>query len=93
MTPSFPSANPFTPTSATMANLLYMPMSPDDMLHTYAERQKQSQVPVPEMMERVMSPDDMLHAYAEKQKAPGIEGVTSLPVGRLLIGDAISPSR
>lgn len=93
MTPSFPSANPFTPTSATMANLPYTPMSPDDMLRAYAERQKQSQAPVPGMMERVTSPDDMLRAYAERQKAPGIERVTSPPVGRPLIGGAMSPSR
>uniref|UniRef100_A0A0W0FE89 Uncharacterized protein n=1 Tax=Moniliophthora roreri TaxID=221103 RepID=A0A0W0FE89_MONRR len=78
MTPSFPSASLFTPTSTMMANLPYMPMSPDNILHAYAERQKQSQAPVLEMMERVTSPDDMLCAYVERQKAPGIESVTSL---------------
>ncbi|ESK83591.1 hypothetical protein Moror_12061 [Moniliophthora roreri MCA 2997] len=93
MTPSFPSAKSFTPTSATMANLPYTPMSPDDMLRAYTEGQKQSQVPVLGMMERVTSPDDMLCAYAERQNAPGIERVRSSSVGRLLIGGAMSPSR
>uniref|UniRef100_A0A0W0FE59 Uncharacterized protein n=1 Tax=Moniliophthora roreri TaxID=221103 RepID=A0A0W0FE59_MONRR len=93
MTPLFPSANPFTLTSATVANFPYMPMSLDDMLYVYAERQKQSQVSVLGMMGRVTSPDGMLCAYVERQKAPGIERVKSSPVGRLLISGAMSPNR
>ncbi|KAK7040653.1 hypothetical protein VNI00_009558 [Paramarasmius palmivorus] len=40
ITPSFPNGNPFTPTSGTIGNIPYTPMSPDDMLRAYAERQK-----------------------------------------------------